>query len=56
MAKFKGGLPRWQRRFRKYLTAQDLITGRKVVVETHLDDGSKHLSIEVVKLGGAKTA
>ena len=49
MSQFKGGLPRWQRRFRKLLTAQDILQGRKVLVETHLDDGTKHISIEKVK-------
>lgn len=49
---FKGGLPKWQRRFRKLLTAQDLITGRKHIVTTTLDDGSKHVSIERVKPNG----
>lgn len=42
-------LPRWWRRFKRLMTAQDLIMGRKVVVETHLDDGSTHYSIEAVK-------
>lgn len=29
---------------------QDVLQGRKVIVETHLDDGTKHYSVEVVKL------
>jgi hypothetical protein len=48
MSKFKGALPRWQRRFRRYLTAQDLITGRKIVQRTTDEEGKEHISIEVV--------
>ena len=42
-------LPKFWRKFKRLMTVQDLIMKRKVVVETHLDDGSKHYSIEAVK-------
>jgi hypothetical protein len=39
-------IPSFWRRFNRMVTVSDLITGRKVVVQTIDDEGVRHISIE----------
>lgn len=48
MSRYKGAIPKWERRFRRSMLLQDLLKGRKVIKVVSDDDGIRHHYIEVV--------